>query len=92
MNVVLISGVFLNMIVAGAALAGEACDVPVAEWRPREALQAKLEADGWVVRSIRAEDGCYEASAVDPRGSVVEAHFNPKTFDRVDTTSKGTSG
>jgi len=67
----------------GAALAAEKCDVPVAEWKPREALQTKLEADGWQVRSIKTEDGCYEAYAVDKDGKRVEAYFNPKTFERV---------
>ena len=68
-----------------AAMASEKCDVPMANWQPREALQAKLQAEGWQVRSIKTEDGCYEAYAINAEGKKVEAYFNPKTFDAVDT-------
>jgi len=68
---------------AGPAIAAQKCDVPTAQWQPREALEAKLKADGWDVRSIKSEDGCYEAYAIDKDGNKVEAYFNPKTFDRV---------
>lgn len=67
----------------GSALAGEKCDVPVSEWQPREVLEAKLEADGWHVQSIKARDGCYEAVAVDAQGSAIEADFNPKTLEPI---------
>ncbi len=72
----------------GPVLAGEKCDVPVSEWQPREALESKLEANGWHVHSIKARDGCYEAVAVDAQGSAVQAVFNPKTLERV-TESHG---
>ena len=38
---------------------------------------------GWDVRSLKTEDGCYEVYAVDAKGSKIEAHFNPKTLERV---------
>lgn len=69
---------------ASAALAdSDRCNVPMAEWQPVEALQQKLEADGWKVRRIKTDDGCYEAYAVDDKGRRVEAYFNPKSFDLV---------
>lgn len=68
-----------------AAMASEKCDVPMANWQPREALMAKLQADGWQVRSIKTEDGCYEAYAINAEGKKVEAYFDPKTLDVVDT-------
>jgi hypothetical protein len=39
------------------------------------------------VRSIKSEDGCYEAYATDAQGNKVEAYFNPKTLDRLDIAS-----
>ena len=75
--------ILMLIIGNGSALAGEKCDVPVAEWQPREVLEAKLEANGWHVRSIKARDGCYEAVAVDAQGSAVEADFNPKTLEPI---------
>lgn len=68
----------------GTALASERCAVAMADWKPREALQSKLESEGWQVRSIRNEDGCYEADAIDAEGHTVEAHFDPQTFRSID--------
>ncbi|GLQ07997.1 hypothetical protein GCM10007924_32190 [Sneathiella chinensis] len=59
------------------------CSVPLSEWQPREALQQKLEKDGWTVKRIKTDDGCYEAYAIDEKGRRVEVYFNPKTFDMV---------
>ena len=69
---------------ASQASAGNRCDVPVADWQPRNVLAAKLEGDGWQVRSIRTEDGCYEAFAINAKGENVAAFFNPKSFELVD--------
>ncbi|TDH38554.1 PepSY domain-containing protein [Pseudohoeflea suaedae] len=68
---------------SGPALASEKCSVAMADWQPREALQAKLEGEGWKVRSIKTEDGCYEAYAINADGKKVEAYFNPQTFQSV---------
>jgi hypothetical protein len=88
---ILISSVVLNMA-AGTALAGEKCDVPVADWQPREVLRSRLEAVGWRVRAIKAAYGCYEAFAVDEKGRSVEAYFNPKTFEPVGKAGDGRHG
>jgi hypothetical protein len=68
---------------AAPAIAEESCDVPAAERQPIEALQQKLEAAGWQIRSLLEEEGCYEAYAIDDKGERVEAYFDPKTLERV---------
>lgn len=68
---------------SGAAVAGERCDAPVVDWQPTVALQQKLETDGWKVRRIKTEHGCYEAHGVDTAGKSVEATYNPKTLQLV---------
>ena len=75
----------LGTLTAGAALASEnhGCNVPMAQWQPQEALQSKLESEGWKVRRIKTEDGCYEAYAINSKGERVEAVFDPKTFKLV---------
>jgi hypothetical protein len=70
------------------AQAGEKCSVPMADWKPREDLEARLKAQGWDVRTIKTEDGCYEAYAIDDKGRRVEAYFNPKTFEPVGTADQ----
>lgn len=77
-----------NALLVGTAAASTVCSVPLAEWQPREALQAKLEGDGWKVRSIKTEDGCYEAYAIDDKGQKVEAYFNPKSFEAVNVKTE----
>ncbi|MGE4219457.1 MAG: PepSY domain-containing protein [Alphaproteobacteria bacterium] len=68
---------------AGAAAASDRCNVPMADWQPRETLQQKLEAQGWTVKRIKVEDGCYEAYAQDREGKRVEAYFDPKSLEAV---------
>ncbi len=72
----------------GNGLASDRCSVAMADWKPREALQAKLEGDGWKVRAIKTEHGCYEASAITADGRTVEAYFDPQTFQSVDTKTE----
>ena len=59
------------------------CDTPKAERQPQMTLQKKLESEGWKVRKVQVENGCYEVYGVDAKGERVEAFFDPKTFDRV---------
>lgn len=67
-----------------AALASEDyCNVPMSEWQPREALRQKLEGEGWKVRSIKTDDGCYEVYAIDAEGRRVEALYNPRNLELV---------
>ncbi|MBO6826535.1 MAG: PepSY domain-containing protein [Sneathiella sp.] len=74
------------MTLAGAATvahASDLCKVPTDEWQPKEALQEKLEGQGWKVSRIKVDDGCFEAYAKDAGGRRVEAYFNPKTLEVV---------
>lgn len=88
MKTILIPVVLLGALSSAPAFAGNKCDVPVGEWQPREALEAKLKSDGWQIRSIKTEDGCYEAYAIDAGGKKVEAYFNPKSLERVGGSSE----
>lgn len=74
---------------AGPAMAGLRCNVPLADWQPREALEKKLAADGWTVRSIRSDDGCYKVKAVNSRGERLEAKYDPGSLELVRRTGKG---
>jgi hypothetical protein len=70
-----------TMIASGAALASESCSVPKAEWQPEQALRQKLENEGWKIKRIEIDDGCYEVYAIDGKGQRAETYFNPKTLD-----------
>lgn len=66
-----------------AASADDHCTVPLADWQPQEALRSKLEAAGWSILAIRADDGCYRVVGRDAQGEKVKAHFDPGTLERV---------
>ncbi|MFG1299784.1 PepSY domain-containing protein [Xanthobacter sp. V3C-3] len=70
-------------LAAAPAAADRDCNVPLADWQPREALQKKLEAEGWTVLSIRSDDGCYKVRATDAQGARLKAKFDPATLERV---------
>jgi len=60
------------------------CDSgPEEGWQSREVLQAQLEADGWEVRRIKEDGGCWEVYALDADGERVEAYFHPVTLEPV---------
>lgn len=86
------SGLAVRNILAGLVVAGLAatpaaaehdCNVPLADWQPREALQKKLEAEGWTVLSIRSDDGCYKVRATNPQGARMKTKFDPARLERV---------
>ena len=64
----------------GTAAAEDICNVPEAEWQPKEALQKKLEAEGWTIKTIKTDEGCYEVYGKDAAGKRMETYFDPKTF------------
>ncbi len=70
----------LSVLGVGAALAGPRCDVPLANWQPREALQKKLEAEGWKATRIKTDDGCYKVRATNDKGERYKGTFDPATL------------
>lgn len=64
----------------GTAFAERACHVPLADWQPREALQKKLEGEGWSAISIRIDDGCYQVKAFDRLGHPVKVKVDPSSL------------
>lgn len=70
-------------LVAGPAAADRDCRVPLADWQPREALQKKLEAEGWTAISIRTDDGCYKVKATNARGARLRAKYDPASLEPI---------
>lgn len=66
---------------AGVVLADDDdCRVPMADWQPREAVQKMAEAQGWTVRRIKTDDGCYEIKGRDAQGREIEVKVDPATL------------
>lgn len=69
----------LGLGLAGAAYASDDCHVPMANWQPREAAAKMAESQGWTVRRIKVDDGCYEI-----KGREIEAKLDPQTLQVVE--------
>jgi len=66
----------------GGAFAGDHhCRVPMADWQPREAVQALAESQGLTVRRIKIDDGCYELDARDAQDRAVRMKLDPATLE-----------
>ena len=72
---------FVAAMPAGAALADEGCFVPMSEWQPRAAVAQLAKDNGWTVRRIKLDDGCYEIDAKDGDGKNIEATVHPATLE-----------
>lgn len=59
------------------------CRVPMADWQPREAVQALVEGQGLTVRRIKIDDGCYQVHARDGQGRDVKLMLDPATLQVV---------
>lgn len=69
------------LAVSGAARAEDnECTVPMADWQPRAAVQQMAEAQGWTVRRIKIDDGCYEIDGSDKEGRAIEVKVDPSTL------------
>ncbi len=70
----------LAILPAGVALADDDCFVPMADWQPREAVAQMAASNGWTVRRIRIDDGCYEIRGQDAQGRAFEVKVHPGTL------------
>ena len=80
----------LAVAAAGPALAeGKCTSAPKSKWRPRSALEAQLQADGYSIRQIKVEGGCYEVYATDKDGKRANMAFNAETLEKLDNAEAG---
>ncbi len=75
---------FLGVFPAGTALADDSCFVPMADWQPREAVTRLAADNGWTVRRIKIDDGCYKIDGADAEGRRIEVTVHPATFQVIE--------
>lgn len=76
--------VLVAATLATPALAADVCNVPSAKAQPKDALKALLEKDGWTVKQIKDDKGCYEVYASKADGGRMENLFDPETLKMLD--------
>lgn len=75
-----LSALFVTTLVAGAAVAGPTCTVPQEKWMKEADLKARLEAQGYRIKTFKVSQGqCYEIYGFDKNGRKVEIYFDPQT-------------
>ncbi|MBN8911606.1 MAG: PepSY domain-containing protein [Rhizobiales bacterium] len=60
-------------------------NVPRDQWLSVSEVVQKIEAKGYKVREIEADDGVYEFEAIDSSGARVEGHAHPATGEILNT-------
>jgi hypothetical protein len=71
---------FLASFPAGVAYADDDCFAPMVDWQPRDAVARLAEENGWTVRRIKIDDGCYEIDGSDAGGRRIEVTVHPSTL------------
>jgi hypothetical protein len=80
----------LAIIAAGPAFAGGTCTTgPKTKWQPKSTLESQLRADGYKVRQIKVERGCYEVYATDKDGKRANMAYNAETLEKLDNPEAG---
>lgn len=80
----------LTMAAAGPALAAGNCSTaPKSKWQAKSALESLLQADGYKVRQIKTEGGCYEVYATDKDGKRANMAFNAETLEKLENAEAG---
>ncbi|WP_370650050.1 PepSY domain-containing protein [Brevundimonas sp.] len=67
------------------AMAGDHCDRPMRDWRPRQAVEERARELGVEVNRIRTDDGCYRIYGRTADGRSVEIEMDPLTLNVLET-------
>lgn len=67
------------LVMAGMAVATPICNVATKSWMSEPDLKKALEQQGYFVKTIRIDNGCYEVYGLDPRGRLIMKFFDPAT-------------
>ena len=59
---------------------------PQSGWQSEDLLKKKLTDQGWQIRRVKIDGGCYEVYAFDKNGDRVNAYYHPVTFALIPNT------
>lgn len=87
---IFIAGTFLLLAVPAQATGLFECEaVEQADWLTEEQLTAQLVSQGWQVRRMKPDGGCWEVYGTTPEGLRVEGYFHPKTGEKLMLNQRG---
>jgi len=81
----------LVLVVAGspAFAAGKCSMAPKEKWQTKATLEKMLASEGFTVKQIKVEGGCYEVYATDKAGKRANAAYNAETLEKLDNAEAG---
>ena len=82
-------GAAIAVTLTAPAWSKDFCPSPKAQWQPTSALVKKLEGQGWKIRNMKIDSGCYEVYGTDGNGKLRETHFDPASLQAVAEEHKG---
>ncbi len=75
---------------SGAAYAAGKCATgPKSNWQSEATLKSQLESEGYTVKRIKVESGCYEVYATDKDGKRANMAYNAETLDKLANAEAG---
>ncbi|MEN1960093.1 PepSY domain-containing protein [Luteimonas sp. MJ246] len=74
------TAVAIALTASGAALAGDDCRRPMAEWQSRETVTALATELGLTTERLRIDDGCYEVRGRDGDDNQVGLKIEPASL------------
>ena len=81
-RLILLTSTLLLMPLSAVATGLFECEVTErANWLSEAELAKELEAQGWSVRRMKEDGGCWEVYGNTPEGERVEGYFHPVTGD-----------
>lgn len=78
----------ISLTFAGQALADDGCWAPMSDWQPRRAVETMAAQQGWTVRRIMIDDGCYKVFGRDSAGKDIRLTVNPVTLEILKTRDR----
>jgi hypothetical protein len=86
-SMALLAGVAALGIAGSAFATGLAtCDSgDESTWKSQDELKAQLEGEGYKVRRIKVDGGCYEAYVINNTGEMTERYYNPVNLEFIPT-------
>lgn len=67
------------LVMAALAAASPVCNVTKEQWMSESDLRTVLKRQGYLVKTVRIENGCYEVYGLDPLGRRIQNYFDPAT-------------
>ena len=90
MKIHLIAAASFALILASPVFAhGKCTSAAKSKWQPKEALEQQLKDQGYLVRRIKIEGGCYEVYAFDKEGKQANMAYNAETLEKLDNAEAG---